>query len=56
VNAESVRLIHPNPEWRTFEVSGHNFARWILGPVTLFGLQIIVPLPESLSLVTIIKE
>jgi 4-amino-4-deoxy-L-arabinose transferase-like glycosyltransferase len=56
VNAESVRLIHPNPEWRTFEVSGHNFARWILGPVTLFGLQIVVPLPESLSLVTIIKE
>jgi hypothetical protein len=56
VNAESVQLIHLNPEWRTFEVSGHNFARWILEPVTLFGLRIAVPLPESLSLVTIIKQ
>jgi len=56
VNEESVRRIHLNPEWRTFAVSGHNFARWRPSPVSLFGLRIILPLPELLSLVTIIKQ
>jgi hypothetical protein len=56
VNEESVHLIHLNPEWRTVEVSGHNFARWRSKPVTLFGLRMVLPLPESLSLETIIKQ
>jgi 4-amino-4-deoxy-L-arabinose transferase-like glycosyltransferase len=56
VNEESVDQIHLNPEWRTFAVSGLNFARWRLKPVPLFGLRTILPLPESLSLVTIIKQ
>jgi 4-amino-4-deoxy-L-arabinose transferase-like glycosyltransferase len=56
VNEESVHQIHLNPEWQTFAVSGLNFARWRLKPVPLFGLRTILPLPESLSLVTIIKQ
>ena len=56
VNVESVRQIHLNPEWRTFSVSGHNFARWRLRQFPLFGLQTVLPLPESLSLLTIIKQ
>ena len=56
VNVESVHQIHLNPEWRTFSVSGHNFARWRLRQVPLFGLQTVLPLPESLSLLTIIKQ
>jgi hypothetical protein len=56
VNVESVHQIHLNPEWRTFSVSGHNFARWRLRQAPLFGLQTVLPLPESLSLLTIIKQ
>ena len=56
VNDESVHQIHLNPEWRTFAVSGHNFARWRLRPVHLLGVRTILPLPESLSLLTIIKQ
>jgi 4-amino-4-deoxy-L-arabinose transferase-like glycosyltransferase len=55
VNAESLPQIHINPDWRRFEVSGHNFARWRLRRIPLFGLRISLPLPESLSLVTVIK-
>jgi len=55
VNVESLHQIHLNPEWRTFSVSGHNFARWRLRQVPLFGLRTVLPLPESLSLLTIIK-
>ena len=56
VNVESLHQIHLNPEWRTFLVSGHNFARWRLRQVPLFGLRTVLPLPESLSLITIIKQ
>ena len=56
VNQESVHQIHLGSEWRTFEVSGHNFARWRLRSVPLFGLRILLPLPETLSLVTAIKQ
>jgi len=55
MNEESVGQIHLDPTWRTFKVCGHNFARWKVRPVTLLGLQVILPLPESLRLVTIIK-
>jgi 4-amino-4-deoxy-L-arabinose transferase-like glycosyltransferase len=56
VNKESVGQIHLNPEWKTFEVSGHNFARWRLKPVQLFGARMVLPAPQRLDLVTIIKE
>jgi 4-amino-4-deoxy-L-arabinose transferase-like glycosyltransferase len=56
VNKESIGQVHLNSEWKTFEVSGHNFARWNVQPVVLFGLQMALPLPQPLNLVTILKE
>jgi 4-amino-4-deoxy-L-arabinose transferase-like glycosyltransferase len=56
LNEESVDQIHLDPRWRVLKVSGHNFARWSLRPVTILGLQMVLPLPESLNLVTIIKR
>ena len=56
VSVESLHQIHLNPEWRTFSVSGHNFARWRLRQVPLFGLRTVLPLPESLRLLTVIKQ
>jgi hypothetical protein len=56
LNEQSVGQIHLEPGWRTFKVSGHNFARWKLRSVPLLGVQVILPLPESLNLVTIIKS
>ncbi len=56
VNKESIGQIRMNPEWKTFEVSGHNFARWRVKPVLISDMQIPLLLPESLDLVTIIKE
>lgn len=56
VNKESIHKIHLNPEWHTFEVSGHNFARWKPRPIHIFGFPIVLPLPESLRAVTAIKS
>jgi 4-amino-4-deoxy-L-arabinose transferase-like glycosyltransferase len=56
VNKESIGQVHLNSEWKTFEVSGHNFARWKVKPAVLFGIRIALPLPQPLDLVTIIKE
>jgi 4-amino-4-deoxy-L-arabinose transferase-like glycosyltransferase len=56
VNTDAVPRIHLNPDWPTFEVSGHNFARWKPRSVDLFGLRVVLPLPESLNLVTVIKN
>jgi 4-amino-4-deoxy-L-arabinose transferase-like glycosyltransferase len=56
VNKEAIDQIRVNPAWKTFEVSGHNFARWKIKPVLISGMQIPLLLPESLNLVTIIKE
>ena len=56
VNKESVGKVHLNSEWKTFAVSGHNLARWKMTPVQLFGLRLALPVPQSLDLVTIIKE
>ena len=55
VNKESIGQLHLNSEWKTFEVSGHNFARWKVKPVRLFGIHMTLPLPQPLDLVTIIK-
>ena len=56
VNKESIGKIHLNPDWKLFEVSGHNFARWKMKSVPLFGIRIPLPLPQPLDLVTIIKR
>jgi 4-amino-4-deoxy-L-arabinose transferase-like glycosyltransferase len=56
VNKEVIDQIRVNSEWKTFETSGHNFAHWKVEPVPVFGVQIPLLLPESLDLVTIIKE
>jgi 4-amino-4-deoxy-L-arabinose transferase-like glycosyltransferase len=56
VNKESIGQIRINPEWKTFEISGHNFARWKLKPVRLFGVTMLLPVPQPLDLVTITKE
>jgi hypothetical protein len=55
VNKESIGKVHLNPGWKTFEVSGHNFARWKVKPVLLFGIQMPLPTPEPLELVTVVK-
>jgi hypothetical protein len=55
VNKESIGQIHLNPEWKTFEVSGHNFARWKVEPVQLFGIRTVLPVPQRLDLVTVVK-
>jgi 4-amino-4-deoxy-L-arabinose transferase-like glycosyltransferase len=55
VNQESIGQVHLNADWKTFEVSGYNFARWKIKPVLLFGLRMPLPLPQPLDLVTVIK-
>jgi 4-amino-4-deoxy-L-arabinose transferase-like glycosyltransferase len=56
VNKEAIGQVSVNPEWNRFEVSGRNFARWKVKPVLLFGIRVPLPLPESLDLVTVIKQ
>ena len=55
MNKESIGQVHLNSEWESFEVSGHNFARWKVKPVLLYGLRMALPFPQPLDLVTIIK-
>ena len=55
VNREAIGQVYVHSEWKTFAVSGHNFAHWKVKPVPVFGLRIPLLLPESLNLVTIIK-
>jgi 4-amino-4-deoxy-L-arabinose transferase-like glycosyltransferase len=55
VNKDSIDQVHLNADWKTFEVSGYNFARWKIKPVLLFGLRMPLPLPQPLDLVTVIK-
>jgi 4-amino-4-deoxy-L-arabinose transferase-like glycosyltransferase len=43
-------------DWRVFRNSGHNFARWKAKPLTIFGLQTILPMPQSIDLITVIKK
>jgi 4-amino-4-deoxy-L-arabinose transferase-like glycosyltransferase len=56
VNKEAIGQVRANSEWKTFEVSGYNFAHWKVKPVLAFGIRIPLLLPESLDLVTIIKR
>ena len=56
VNKASIGQVHLNSEWKTFESSGHNLARWQVKPVQFFGIRIPLPVPQSLDLVTVIKN
>lgn len=56
VNEESLTKIQLDPIWKTFDVTGYNFARWKLGPATLVGVPTTLPVPQKLNLVTVIKR
>jgi 4-amino-4-deoxy-L-arabinose transferase-like glycosyltransferase len=56
VNKDSLGQLHLNTDWKTFEISGHNFARWKVKPILVSGIRIALPVPQPLDLVTIIKE
>jgi len=56
VNKESINKVHLDPVWKTFDVSGYNFARWKLSPATMFGVRATLPVPQNLDLVTVIKR
>jgi 4-amino-4-deoxy-L-arabinose transferase-like glycosyltransferase len=56
VNKEVIGQVRVNSDWKTFEVSGHNFAHWKVKPVLAFGIRIPLLLPESIDLVTMIKR
>jgi len=55
VNKDSISQIQLNPDWKTFEVSGHNFARWKVKPVQWFAIRMALPIPQPLDLVTVVK-
>jgi 4-amino-4-deoxy-L-arabinose transferase-like glycosyltransferase len=55
VNKESIDKVYLNPAWKTFDVSGYNFARWKLRPAARFGIRTTLPLPQHLDLVAVIK-
>jgi 4-amino-4-deoxy-L-arabinose transferase-like glycosyltransferase len=55
INTEGLSQLTIRPDWRVFKNSGYNFARWKGKPSKYFGLQIILPLPQALNLITVIK-
>jgi 4-amino-4-deoxy-L-arabinose transferase-like glycosyltransferase len=56
IDAKSLSEIRIQSDWRVFRNSGNNFARWKAKPVKVLGLQIILPFPQALELITVIKE
>jgi hypothetical protein len=56
VTKEVAAKLAIDPAWKTFEASGHNFARWKMEPVKLFGAQLKLPKPQRLELVTVVKD
>ncbi|MBV9105247.1 MAG: hypothetical protein JO313_04405, partial [Verrucomicrobia bacterium] len=54
-NQDSIGKIHLNPDWKIFEVSGYNFARWKIASVPFSGIRIPLPVPQPIDLVTIVK-
>jgi 4-amino-4-deoxy-L-arabinose transferase-like glycosyltransferase len=56
VNKESINKVKLDPAWKTFDVSGYNFARWKLSPATVSGVRATLPVPQPLDLVTVIKQ
>jgi 4-amino-4-deoxy-L-arabinose transferase-like glycosyltransferase len=56
VNPEGLSELRIQSDWQVFRNSGYNFARWRATPAKIFGLQAILPLPQSVDLITLIKE
>jgi 4-amino-4-deoxy-L-arabinose transferase-like glycosyltransferase len=56
INPEGLSELRIQSGWHVFRNSGYNFARWRATPVKIFGLQTILPLPQSVDLITVIKE
>jgi hypothetical protein len=56
VTKETAAKLAIDPAWKTFEASGHNFARWKMEPAELFGIRLKLPKPQRLELVTVVKE
>jgi 4-amino-4-deoxy-L-arabinose transferase-like glycosyltransferase len=56
INTEGLSQLPIQSAWRVFRNSGHNFARWKAKPAKVLGLQMILPLPQALDLITVIKE
>ena len=56
INPEGLSELRIQSDWHIFRNSGYNFARWRAVPAKIFGLQTILPLPQSVDLITVIKE
>ena len=56
INPQGLSSFAIEPGWRVFRNSGYNFARWKATPTQLFGLHVLVPLPDALELTTVIKQ
>ena len=56
IDPEGLSELRIQSDWRVFRNSGHNFARWKATPTKIFGLQTVLPLPQSVDLITVIKE
>ena len=56
INPEGLPELRIQSDWRIFRNSGYNFARWKPMPTKIFGLQTMLPLPQSVDLITVIKE
>jgi 4-amino-4-deoxy-L-arabinose transferase-like glycosyltransferase len=56
INPEGLSELRIQSDWHVFRNSGYNFARWRATPAKIFGLQTILPLPQSVDLITVIKE
>jgi 4-amino-4-deoxy-L-arabinose transferase-like glycosyltransferase len=54
-DSESLAKVKINPSWHSFMVSGYNFARWKLQAKTVFGMHVLIPFPQPLDLVTMVK-
>jgi hypothetical protein len=56
VNPHGLSSLPIQPDWHTFRNSGYNFARWKVKPAKLLGIQIPLPFPDALELITVIKD
>jgi len=56
INTEGLSELRIQSDWHISRNSGYNFARWRAVPAKIFGLQTILPLPQSVDLITVIKE
>jgi 4-amino-4-deoxy-L-arabinose transferase-like glycosyltransferase len=56
IDPEKLPQMRIEPGWRVFRNSGYNFARWRAKPVKVSEVIIILPLPQAMELITVIKE